>query len=349
MTRDYRTNVTDKPADSLLLSIVEPIMAGSSYSATTWENEGSETTQGLKQTACGYYFNSSSTKRTLMSGYTTLNGSLPLAGLGLRALPLINSTTQNTLGAFPSVADPAHVITNFLVVQSQSSIEELHRNTTPSAMQCELFWCTQTTEVISIQGRLTERKTAYHFNPNQNNAHADIPAARNFSDITINSNPDFSAKNVTSSEAARYFVSAITALSVSKVLDEFLPFRLLVNSTQQSDLLFEYASDRNAFSLGSSNPWTAPANISTLVEQIAEAMTTVIRQQGAVVKGMAWIAKTHVNVDWAWITSSAVLLLTSMVFFIAVMLRTRKDRIWKNSIMGVLQLRIEEIIKEIPP
>jgi hypothetical protein len=113
-------------------------------------------------------------------------------------------------------------------------------------------------------------------------------------------------------------------------------------------VLIVYASNGDAFSLGSSDPWSAPANIPRVVKQIAVAMTNIIQQRSSSVNGMAWEARPYVRVSWPWMTATFFLLLASKMVFVIVMLRTRRDRLWKNNVMGMLQIRIEEIMKEIP-
>jgi hypothetical protein len=88
-------------------------------------------------------------------------------------------------------------------------------------------------------------------------------------------------------------------------------------------------------------------NASEYIGNIARAMTIAARRTGNIedtqhdqVSGKAWDNRTLIEVKWVWISLPLVLLLTSLVFLVATIIRSSKEEsmlgVWKTSALAVL-------------
>jgi len=90
------------------------------------------------------------------------------------------------------------------------------------------------------------------------------------------------------------------------------------------------------------NPWLLPNNITNHIERLVDAMTSVIRasSNSEQVVGKAFDNEVYVSVRWAWLSLPLGLLLISLVFLVATVVKSaiEKDQvsIRKNSAIATL-------------
>jgi hypothetical protein len=66
------------------------------------------------------------------------------------------------------------------------------------------------------------------------------------------------------------------------------------------------------------------------------------------VQGKSRADEICVNVQWPWIAMPAIFMGLGLGFYVATTVITRKDRIWKNSVIGILQMALVESINTYP-
>jgi hypothetical protein len=90
------------------------------------------------------------------------------------------------------------------------------------------------------------------------------------------------------------------------------------------------------------NPWLAPNNITRHLERLASAMTDTMRSNidsNEMIPGRAYNMEKFIYINWLWLIFPILLLVLSLVFLVATIVKTSKDTdtgIWKTSAMPAL-------------
>jgi hypothetical protein len=144
--------------------------------------------------------------------------------------------------------------------------------------------------------------------------------------------------NVTS-----FGVSNDTFLNTVFVLDEVLPSLITVSNPLAQLYLKVRTSftDQVMFREVRFNPWPAPNNVTHHMERIAQAMTNVVRSDpnsNELIIGSASSPETYVIVYWGWLAFPLMMLLLSIIFLVATMMKTSSHShgdigTWKTSAM----------------
>ncbi|KAH8801787.1 hypothetical protein F5884DRAFT_807828 [Xylogone sp. PMI_703] len=78
-----------------------------------------------------------------------------------------------------------------------------------------------------------------------------------------------------------------------------------------------------------------------LMSRIADSLTVAIRNddpRGAEAHGQSYFAETIVDISWPWMSLSFALLLLSLIFLVAIMLKTerRNGHLWKDDMIATM-------------
>ncbi|KAJ5415595.1 hypothetical protein N7465_004290 [Penicillium sp. CMV-2018d] len=80
------------------------------------------------------------------------------------------------------------------------------------------------------------------------------------------------------------------------------------------------------------------ADINSLFESLASSLTTHARSKvcDGTIDGVAWTNQSFVNVRWPWMSLPIALVVLTVVFLVATVIRTRHQYIWKSSPLALL-------------
>jgi hypothetical protein len=307
---------------------------------------------------CGWFLNISSDSRVLMTGYTRDPVTFePGEALTVRLFNLVDVFTREPYYGgslqFKDVMDP---ILDFMVVATPGGVSAVYRNETPVAHECVLTWCTQTLNTSYYWGTLTENIS----NPFMNNTEAPFPwtvvQEPDFTDfiytanITLDPPQQHSTEPSNGNEAVNltFGLTNLTMTSIIFMADEIVPAMITAeNST--ADAQFKYVlfdPDGARTRPLRVNPWLPPNNITAHVEQIAQAMTTVVRNSPAadgsqdMMKGTSWELQKNVQTRWPWVILPVVLVCLTLIFLIYTVVVSTQERskigIWKTNATAVL-------------
>jgi hypothetical protein len=148
------------------------------------------------------------------------------------------------------------------------------------------------------------------------------------------------------SSAIPFGVSNETVLDLVIIFDEIFPSLITVaDATAPPFVKIRTAAVDIVYSrLVRFSPWLAPNNVTFHMQRMARTMTNVIRSDtnsNELVVGIAQALETYVAVHWAWLTFPLIMLLLSIIFLVATMLKTSSETYgdigtWKTSAMPTL-------------
>jgi hypothetical protein len=319
---------------------------------------GGDLTSYPNATQCGWFLNISSESRVLMAGYASDPLTFePREALSTRLFNLVDVFTREPYyGGSLRYKEVMHPILDFLVVATPGGVPAVYRNETPIAHECVLTWCTKTIETSFFWGYLAENTSLLFSNNTEVPFPWTVTQEPDFTDFTYNDNIILNPPQQTSTEPSiggkgadmTFGLSNLTATSVIFMTDEIVPAMVTAESSTADAkfkyLLFDTAGARTRTI--SVNPWLPPNNISAHLEQIAKAMTTIVRNNPASngsldnVNGTSWDLITLVQPQWPWITLPLFLLSLSFLFLVVTVLVSTKERhevgIWKTNVIAVL-------------
>jgi hypothetical protein len=100
------------------------------------------------------------------------------------------------------------------------------------------------------------------------------------------------------------------------------------------------------------NPWLPPFDIANRMDEIAQTVTNIIRNNPAedgnleLVQGRSWNSKIFVEIRWAWIIMPMCLLAMGLGLLCVTVLRSSRESslvgIWKNSAVAILFNGLDE-------
>lgn len=300
---------------------------------------------------CGYFFNDTAGNPILMTGYAfDHDTSAPAETLIMRTMPGLSIYERKPLfdnGSinFPHIRNP---ITDVLIVSSaDGTIASVYKKEPPIAHECVLAWCVQTVRSAYDEGAYHEEILRTQMNTTAvDNLWVTTTVQtdyQNGTDITYSENVTLTVKESLTGKVADFGMSNETAYANMMPFDDLFPayYTIKPNETEPT-LRYETWIQGPAFSRPLKfNPWLAPNNITRHMERLALAMTNVYRSVGTtneVVRGSAYAREVYIHVQWEWLVFPIFLLLLSLVFLIATILKTRDEStgIWKTSAMPTL-------------
>jgi hypothetical protein len=310
-------------------------------------------------TVCGYFLNRTSDAPVLMSGYILEDiDDEPTKGeaLIMRALPLTDMVDRFPLyqGSvnFRHVRNP---ILDALIASVEGGASGVYRNETPVIHECVLAWCAKTIESSYAFGTYNETVTSTYVNTTSGPfPWTSVPVELEGSSAgtmtiyaeDINVTPPSSTRNLTSGVVYNetYHLSNTTASNVIIIFDDFFPsYYSAATSTEKPMLRYKNFPDGPSFRELAFNPLSAPNNITRHMERLATAMTNVVRssdESNDMLGGKAYNEENYVSVRWEWLTLPIGLLLISLVFLSATVVKSAMERdrvgVWKTSAYATL-------------
>jgi hypothetical protein len=302
-------------------------------------------------TSCGYFFNATSSRPMLMSGYATnssQNGAVAGEALVLRQLDLRDPRTEEVYWDhsinFKNVPSP---IIDFITVAVPDA-SAAWQNQTPIAQECVLRWCTKTIAARYYKGNYTEQIISTF----TNNTMIPYPLAFNAS----NDGYEYRA-NITIIPPGQDRIFTVPNTTVLQTIFTF-DFMVPAYVTQLNYSSSAYLRSRNDANVSSEarlavyqgNQWALPNNVSLHLADLATAMTNVIREyptSSELVYGSGSL-EVFVLVSWGWFLLPVVLLLSTFIFLVATIVRSRKQAeigIWKTSSLAALANGLDDRTK----
>jgi hypothetical protein len=308
-------------------------------------------------TMCGWFFNATSERPTLMLGYQVDPSTNRPAGeiLTTRLLPLISNIKRIPLFGgsinFKHVRNP---LANFVVASTaegsdqESVLKSVFEHQKPRALECILSWCVKTIESSYHSGTYTEIVKDQFINttagpypwtfiaPDSSDPIVD-GKMQYLQDITVNPDAPKGQDNVSS-----YGASNQTVFNILAIFDDYLPsLATLANNASKTELKYITWDKDPYFREYPKNPWSAPNNVTDHMERFATAMTNIMRQSSNdTVLGKSFSQETYIEVRWVWLSLPLALLVLTMIFLLGTVIRTsmEKDRVgvWKNSAIATL-------------
>lgn len=303
-------------------------------------------------TMCGYFLNATIALPIMMSGYTTVPisssiGSAPAGhALLFRALPLISvNTRQPTWGGSINFQHIRNPLANVIIAAAKDGLSSVYRNETPVAQECVLSWCVKRIKSSYHWASYREEivNTFTNTTPGPNPWVAEV-----YTSPMVNGTDLYYKENVTirtRSEVPTYGVPNQTHFSVYSIFDDVFPSYLTAD-TMTSETRYRIKTYNIApfYCQLKSNPWLPPGNISKHMDRIATKGTNLPRSSDSKEElyGLAYNSETFVRVRWAWLTFPFILLILSLVFLVATMIKTSRadgetgPGVWKTSAMPTL-------------
>lgn len=304
-------------------------------------------------TMCGWFLNATSAKPILMSGYQADPVTNQSSGeiLLTRTLPLVTNINRRSLFSgsisFKHVRNP---ITDFLVVSAADGpdreriLNSIFRHQRPRALECVLSWCVQTIESSYYQGTYTETiKNRFTNTSTGPWPWTTIMVRENTAVYEYNQNitVDLHEGGEQGNDSS-YGASNETAFHVLTIFDDYLP-SYTTTGTNTSETYLKYMTyETSPVRLETpKNPWSAPSNMTHHVERLATTMTNMLRQLSVdKITGKSFSEETFIEVRWLWLSLPVGLLVLTLIFLVATVIRTSKEMggvgVWKNSSIATL-------------
>lgn len=149
----------------------------------------------------------------------------------------------------------------------------------------------------------------------------------------------------TNPSGSEYGISNETYTRTQALFDDMFPsFITAANSTAPAWWRIRaYAWGLNQLRPITTSPWLAPNNVTQYVERLATSLTNVFRSHKSheFVRGQAYAQYTFIAVHLEWLIFPLVLLVLCLVFLVATIWKTSKERngdlgVWKTSAMPTL-------------
>jgi hypothetical protein len=302
-----------------------------------------------------------------MSGYkvnATSNGE-PGETLLFRTLPLVKSPLMTTF--FGGSINYKHInypfIDALIVSSADGSTASVHRNERPVAQECMLTWCVKSIMSSYSEGNYEEKVLNTFYNVTE----ASDPYPWIVSDATYFGEPAwdvFVRDNFTiypPSMDARdrgYGVSNETFARTSVLFDNMFPSSITVaHAAAQPLWKVDIQDDQLNLRPVDYCPWLAPNDVGRYIGRLATAMTNIVRshRSNEFVSGNAYSRVTFIAVHWGWMSLPLALLLLSLVFLVATMIKTSKGRdgemvMWKTSTLPALMYGLpKDIQRDLSP
>ncbi|KAH6632988.1 hypothetical protein C7974DRAFT_163116 [Boeremia exigua] len=320
------------------------------------------------KTACGYFLNATSASPVLMSGRIIeddRNESTVGESLLVRSIPLTDMINKTPLfGGSINFKHLRNPILDALIVSAANGADSILRNDTPVAHECVLAWCVQTLRSSYALGGYKEEILTKLFNTTSGPWPWDA--------YRVNITEDYGTMNIYKEDIniitpeptpdaiepallqATYGMSNTTTSYIAQAFDDYFPSSYTALSSSDRPMLRykNFLAGPNLRKL-QFNPFQAPNNITRHMERLAIAMTNVMRSDvdsNDIITGQAYNKKQFVVVRWEWLTFPLALLVLSLAFLVATIVKTsRGDHeelgIWKTSAMPALIYSLPENVQ----
>jgi len=140
-----------------------------------------------------------------------------------------------------------------------------------------------------------------------------------------------------------YSVWNETAFMIMAVWDDFFPsYYTAYNTTSKPVLRFKNFAAGPWTRPLNFNPWLAPNNITRHMERLASSLTNALRSNAdtnLMLSGEAYNMTKFIHINWGWLAFPLVLLILSLVFLVATIVKTSRDteiELFKSSALPTL-------------
>ena len=317
-------------------------------------------------TVCGHFLNITSSTPLLLSGYVVLeNGTTNTTGeaLLMRTVPLSDFWTRDPFYGSGSVAfkNIRYPIYDGLIASAANGIGSVFRHEPPVVHECVLSWCVERMRSSYESGIYSESILSTHLNiatdptpwpwiVTKRESGTDFVYAPNVTlDVPSQSLPGTTSPgpNIT------YTIWNETVWKVNAIWDDFFPASYTSNNSEMQPILrFQNFENGPATRYIDFNPWLAPNNITHHMERLARDVTNVIRSNvdsNEMMAGKAYSMEKFVHINWLWLIFPLLLLVLSLVFLVATIIKTSKDTetgIWKTSAMPTLMYGLPQNMRK---
>lgn len=307
-------------------------------------------------TVCGFFLDGKDYGPVLMSGYIvneTETSQTPGEALLVRVFPMTDFLAKiPVLGGSIKFKHTRNAILDALIVSSEDA-ESVYQRKMPTAQECVLSWCVKTIESSYESGQYRENIRSTYQNTTEGPSpwtSIRLPDINNLSsvfviyeqNVTIDRDRSIGHINDKVISNNTYDIDNITAANFQTMFDSVFPSYYTDHGPSGKPMLrykdyYVGASFRELYF----NPWQAPNNVTRHYERLATSLTNSIRSSTSVewLRGAAYSKETFVAIKWEWLSFPFILLLLSLVFLIATMVKTSGDGatgVWKTSAMPTL-------------
>ncbi|KAE8836661.1 hypothetical protein HRS9139_04759 [Pyrenophora teres f. teres] len=303
-------------------------------------------------TVCGYFLNITDISPILLSGYVAKAheyANTTDEALLVRTIPLADFDTRepyygNGSISFKNIRNP---IFDFLVASAVNGAESVYGNEPPVIHECVLSWCVHRMKSSYISGIYNEDILSTYLNiathPTPWPWYAEDQMFEYYTNITIEV-PTSTSQDPGSLEfSTTYSVWNDTAFMIMAIWDDLAPsFYTVKDTISEPTLRFKNYADGPSMQHLDFNPWLAPNNITRHMERLASSLTNALRSNAnsnLMLKGEAYNMNKFIHINWGWLAFPLVLLILSLVFLVATIIRTSRDTetgLFKSSALPTL-------------
>ncbi|KAI4660881.1 uncharacterized protein J4E79_005449 [Alternaria viburni] len=301
---------------------------------------------------CGHFLNLTSATPILLSGrVVSENGTTNSTDevLLVRTIPLSDMNTKEPYYgtgsfAFRDIRYPVSIIiiTDGLVASASNGIDSVYGREPPVVHECMLSWCVQRVR-SSYEWGLYSQTTESTF---LNIANDTVPwpwiVDGNWYEYSPNITLEAPAVDYPDTNNT-YSVWNETAFQIMVIWDDFFPSSYTAAGRGSKPILrFKEYPDGPATRFMDFNPWLAPSNVTRHMERLASSLTNVMRSNTKTTEallGEAYDREKFVRINWPWLIFPLLLLLLSLVFLVATIIKTSNDTetgVWKTSALPTL-------------
>lgn len=248
---------------------------------------------------------------------------------------------------FPDVRNP---ITDVMIVSSaDGSVGSILRHEKPVAQECVLAWCVKTLKSSYDSGLYKEEVLTTHTNTSKGaSLWSNVPILTEEVtgvDMFLREGNEIQVDTTLTEDAfANFGLSNDTAYKVMMVFDDIFPSFYTAKTPEDEPWLrfWLWKSGTPYLRRLLHNPWQAPNNVTRHMDRMATVLSNMIRTVGdteTYLDGKAYTREVYVHVRWGWLAFPLVLLVLSLAFLIATIMKTSSDGqtgVWKTSAMPTL-------------
>jgi hypothetical protein len=308
------------------------------------------------RTVCGYFYDAGKDGPFLMSGYIVNNASgINSAGEALlvRTFGFTDHLYYKPISGgsekFKHIRNP---LLDALIVSSPDA-NSVYQHKPPIAQECVVSWCIKTIQSSYEAGRYSEKVIDTY----QNTTTGPFPWESYELPIIDNLTSSFVvySQNVTIGRQALvynstgsnisseiYTVNNVTTANHIVIFGDMFPSYFTDHGPSgKPTLRFKDFWPGASFRELAFNPWQAPNNVTRHLERMATSMTDAMRSTSSIdmVVGTASSKTAFISIRWAWLSFPLVLLVLSLIFLVAIIIKTSDSGtagIWKTSAMPAL-------------
>ena len=281
-------------------------------------------------------------------------------GIFLDSYGTINSTVNYTLATEspdPPFEDPPFYTWRAILGRGQSLINE---SFSPSAVECSFRFAVNTYEATVNAGKLSETLISSVFTGSKlqdgegNSTNSWLPS----NNLTMPANPCYiGGEEVQDHSQCTYVTSAGNGLAIMNTLSNMIDGygRQTVSNRPffSTDALQAVHGLLNSISL--LDPKTGTLEyVDRAFQSLSTTLTNHMRSSNAVcgnatIEGLQWADELYLHVNWMWLISTAVMLVLSVCFFAAVMIKFSGEDLWKSSPLAFLVSKVKMNGRDVSP